>query len=225
MDAIIWSSVSVGLYLFFRAIAARVNNPLVNPLLLAMCVMFILIGMKFTTLENFTHSTAVIAWLLKPAVVTFAWPLYSLRHAIKRRFIPILLTCSVACIISVLTAYNIGHWMHVEPRVMHSIELRSITTPFALTLSDKWNAIGSVAAAIVVFTGIFGGIVGWPIIRAFRRGGSHIVCEAEGLVMGSCAHTMGVVTSVERGETTGAFATIGMITCGLLMCIATAIWL
>ena len=107
----------------------------------------------------------MIIWLLKPAVVALALPLYQQTAQIREKIRPIFLCCSLSVVISVITSMMICYTIHIDDKLMVSIAARSITTPLAMSVSESLGGIPSIAAACVIMVGISGAVIGFPILK------------------------------------------------------------
>jgi predicted murein hydrolase (TIGR00659 family) len=199
-------------YWLSRKLYQRIPLPIMNPLLISMIVLMSLLHFCHFSLDDFKEGTWVINWLLKPAVVALALPLYQQVIHIKNKIKPILLCCSLSVVISILTSMVICRNLGIEEQITRSIATRSITTPLAMSVSESLGGIPSIAAAVVVIVGIFGAIIGFPLLKLFGVTDP----QAQGLAIGACSHAVGTSAANERGVTQGAFSSLALVVCGIL---------
>ena len=152
-------------YWLSRKLYQRFPLPIMNPLLISMIVLMSLLHFGHFPLNDFQSGTWIINWLLKPAVVALALPLYQQVIHIKHKIKPILICCSLSVVISILTSMVICRSLGIEEQITRSIATRSITTPLAMSVSESLGGIPSIAAAVVVIVGIFGAIIGFPLLK------------------------------------------------------------
>jgi len=195
-----------------RKLYQRFPLPIMNPLLVSMLVLMALIHFGDFSLVEYEKGTWVINWLLKPAVVALALPLYQQAIHIRAKIKPILICCSLSVVISVITSMVICHSLGVDKKLMISIAARSITTPLAMSVSESLGGIPSIAAACVIMVGILGAVVGFPILKLLGVTDP----QAQGLAIGSCSHAVGTSAANERGVTQGAFSSLALVVCGIL---------
>jgi putative effector of murein hydrolase len=141
-----------------------------------------------------------------------ALPLYQQVIHIKHKIKPILICCSLSVVISILTSMVICRSLGIEEQITRSIATRSITTPLAMSVSESLGGIPSIAAAVVVIVGIFGAIIGFPLLKLFGVTDP----QAQGLAIGACSHAVGTSAANERGVTEGAFSSLALVVCGIL---------
>jgi len=203
---------TIVLYWLTRKLYQRVPLPFINPLLIPMVVLMLILHFGQLPLQQFMDGTWIINWLLKPAVVALALPLYQQMSHIKAKIKPILLCCSISVVISILTSMVICRIMGIDQEITRSIATRSITTPLAMSVSESLGGIPSIAAAVVIMVGISGAVVGFPLLKLFGITDP----QAQGLAIGACSHAIGTAAAAERGSTQGAFSSLALVVCGIL---------
>ncbi len=203
---------TVFLYLLVRFIQNKTHWAIFNPLLIPMIIIIALLLCTDSKPEDYQHGAQLISWLLDPAVVALAIPLYLKFKMIKSQAIPILICCTISIFISFVIAYVSCHILNVEAKMIPTIGARSITTPLAMDVSSRLGGIASISACIVCCVGIVGAVIGFPLMKLFHIRNK----KAQGLAMGSCAHAVGTSTANEHGEIEGAYSSLGLIVCGIL---------
>lgn len=199
-------------YWLSRKLYQRFPLPIMNPLLISMIALMSLLHFGHFSLDDFNEGTWAINWLLKPAVVALALPLYQQVIHIKSKIKPILICCSLSVVISILTSMVICRNLGIEEQLTRSIATRSITTPLAMSVSESLGGIPSIAAAVVVLVGISGAIIGFPLLKLFGVTDP----QAQGLAIGAGSHAVGTSAANERGITQGAFSSLALVVCGIL---------
>ena len=179
------------LYWLTRKLYQRIPLPFINPLLIPMVALMLLLHFAHIPLQQYMDGTWIINWLLKPAVVALALPLYQQMLHIKAKIKPI---------------------MGIDEEITRSIATRSITTPLAMSVSESLGGIPSIAAAVVIMVGISGAVIGFPLLKLFGVTDP----QAQGLAMGACSHAIGTAAATERGTTQGAFSSLALVVCGIL---------
>ncbi len=142
------------LYWLTRKLYQRFPLPFINPLLIPMVVLMLILHFGKLPLQDFMDGTWIINWLLKPAVVALALPLYQQMIHIKAKIKPIMICCSISVVISILTSMLICRTMGIDEEITRSIATRSITTPLAMSVSESLGGIPSIAAAVVIMVGL-----------------------------------------------------------------------
>ncbi|WP_028240379.1 LrgB family protein [Stutzerimonas azotifigens] len=174
---------------------------------------------------RFRAEAAPIALLLGPATVALAVPLYRNLGRIRQLFWPILVTLVVGGSLTVILTLLIAHLLGAELPVLVSMAPKSATMPIAMLVAEQWGGTASLAAVMVMITGVAGTAMGpW----LYRLAGVHSPA-ARGLGYGINAHAVGTVRALEEGDECGAFAALGMSLMGILIAVVLplglALWL
>lgn len=203
---------TVMLYMFIRYLQGRTGWALLNPLLIPMLLIIALLLFTNSDPKDYQQGASLISWMLDPAVVALAIPLYLKFKMIRAQALPILICCTISIIISFLIAYVSCHLLEVNANMIPTIGARSITTPLAMDVASRLGGISSITACIVCCVGILGAVIGFPLMKLFHVRNK----KAQGLAMGSCAHAVGTSAANEHGELEGAYSSLGLIVCGIL---------
>lgn len=201
-----------GSYFGALELQRRLRSILLNPVLISILLIIGFLKLAGLSYDDFRPSGRLIEFWLKPAIVALAIPLYHNLKAIRRQFIPILLSQLAGCVVGIVSVVLIAKWLGASPQVMASLAPKSVTTPIAVEISAQIGGIPSLTAAIVVCVGLIGAILGMQMLRA-----GHVKSPiAQSLSMGTAAHVIGTNRVSEIGERYGAFATVGLILNGIL---------
>ena len=189
------------------SLAVRINracggNPLANPTLVA--IVMLAVGIKVVGLDyaSYAQSAAYLSFMLSPAVVLLAVPLFRQRRLVQESGSIIVGALAVGLPTGVGTAVGIAWLLGADWRTLLSLAPKSTTAG----ISEKIGAIPALTAVLVIMTGIVGAVCG-PY--AMRRLGINDP-RAVGLGMGISAHGIGTARALQIGEVTGAFAGLGM---------------
>ena len=182
------------------------RHPLANPVLLA--VVFLASGLLATGIDYRTYfdGAQFVHFLLGPATVALAVPLYRQWPSVRRGLPAILLTVTggglAASCIGVGCALALG-----GPReVIASLAPRSVTTPVAMGIAERIGGLPSLTAAVVILSGITGAVLG-PMVLDLARVRDP---RARGLAMGTVAHGIGTARALSESATAGAFSGLAM---------------
>lgn len=165
--------------------------------------------------DRFREGAALVAVLLGPATVALAVPLYRNLARIRELLWPILLTLTVGGSLTVVLTLFIAHQFGAELPVLMSLAPKSATMPIAMLVAEEWGGIASLAAVLVMLTGVVGTAMG-PLLLGLVGARSP---AARGLSYGINAHAIGTARALEEGEECGAFAALGMSLMGVLIAI------
>ena len=185
---------------------------LLNPILITVAVMITFLKLTGITFETYGEAGQYIEFWLKPAIVALGVPLYMQLEAIKKHFVPIFLSQLAGCIVGIVSVVSIAKIMGASKDVILSLAPKSVTTPIAIEVTRSVGGIPSLTAAVVIFVGILGAILGYKTMNMVHVKGA----GAQGLSMGAAAHAVGTSASMAVSSEHGAYATLGLIVNGVL---------
>ena len=218
-----WLALIVGIYLLARRFQQKVNgHPLANTVLLtALPVMFLLAVDKQAMLQ-YEPAGALLLWLLGPATVGIAVPLYTNFHHVRRSLKPMVLALVAGSTTAVVSAVGIGWALGAEAETIRSLAPKSVTTPIAMGIADKIGGLAPLTAAFVIVTGIIGAISGAMLFNALGVKDE----RARGFAMGTAAHGIGTARAFQEDEVAGTFSGVAMALNGIATAIVLPlIWL
>lgn len=180
--------------------------PLLHPILIASIVLAVILRFYGISFERYHNATHWLNFLLGPATVALAIPLYqNLRHIVLY-LIPIALLVVLGGISAPLISASLAKLVGASPDVLLSTMAKSVTTPIAMQISSKLGGIVTLTAGIVIATGIVGGVVAPYLFRWFNIRDDRL----QGLCLGILAHGVGTAKAFEISSRCGAFASLGM---------------
>lgn len=202
-------------FLFYLAstwLQRRTGQRLFNPILLSIAGIIGFLSLFDIDYETFKAGGDYIDFWLKPAVVALGLPLYRQLSTIRKQLIPLLVSELVGCVAGIVSVVVLAELFGASHEVILSLAPKAVTTPIAMEISSATGGIPSLTAAVVVCTGIFGGMAGFKIVRMSRIKSP----IAQGLSIGTAAHAVGTSAAMERSERYGAFSSLGLTLNGLL---------
>ena len=190
---------------------------MLNPILLSTVAIIVFLLVCDIDYDPYSRGGDFIAFWLKPAVVALGVPLYRQLESIKKQFLPILLAEVAGCIVGIASVVIVAQILGASREVVMSLASKSVTTPIAIEVTQAIGGIPALTAAVVVCTGIFGGMTGFRMMK-LSRVKSPI---AQGLSMGTAAHAVGTSVAMETGYRYGAFSSLGLTINGLFTALLT----
>lgn len=190
---------------------------LLNPILIAIIALIgflSLFGIDYTTYQE---AGDYIDFWLKPAVVALGVPLYKQLSTIRKQLLPLILAELAGCVVGILSVVVIADLLGASQEIVMSLAPKAVTTPIAMEVSSSIGGIPSLTAAVVVCTGIFGGMAGFQMVKLSRISSP----IAGGLSIGTAAHAVGTSAAMERSERYGAFSSLGLTINGLFTALLT----
>ena len=198
----------IGQRLYVRLGKRAYLQPVVAGMLIVIAVL-LLCGISY---QDYYTSSNPLNLMLGPATVALAVPLYQNARRIRALFLPILLTLLVGSVITVGIAVGIMWLFATDKTSLISMTTKSITTPIAMSVSEKLGGLASLSAVLVMFTGALGAVVGIPIMQ--RMGVRDPAVK--GIALGLTAHAIGTARALEESEECGAFSALAMGITGVL---------
>ncbi len=208
----IWLALTIITFLIAREISKRLRHPLANPLLISLFIIIPVLLSLDIPYAVYNEKNRVFFYLLQPAIVALAYPLYEQLPEIKRNWKIILLSCGLGSILSMLTASTIAVLLGTDITLLASIMGKSVTTPIAMEISAYLGGEPSIAAILVLMVGIFGAIFAYPIYNFLNI--THPI--AKGLTTGTVSHALGTATCAEKDPKDGAFSSLALVLCGVI---------
>ena len=213
---------TLGAYRFAIWLYRRSHSfPLLHPFLVAMVPVILVLTWLGISYREYLQQTALLRFLLGPATVALAWPLYRQLTHVKaiggQVLTAVVIGGSCACAIAVGLAW----WLHASPEVLGSLAPKSITTPIALEVVKLTGGDGPLAAGAVAITGIVGVMAAPVIFRLLKISDDRI----RGLTLGIVSHAIGTSRAFEFSEKAGAFSSLALGLTGLFTALVLpAVW-
>lgn len=182
------------------------RSPFLNPVLLAVVVLILLLKGTGTDYQTYFQGAQFVHFLLGPATVALALPLYRQLPALKRSVLAVAVALVVGSVIASLSAMAVARVLGASPQTVLSMAPKSVTMPIAMGVAEQIGGLPSLTAAMVLLTGICGAVVGPWILD--RLGLSD--ARARGLAMGTASHGIGTARALQENETAGAFSGLAM---------------
>jgi predicted murein hydrolase (TIGR00659 family) len=160
-----------------------------------------------------------IEWLLGPAVVALAYPLYKQWQILKSNPIPILIGVTFGATLGVSTALLLVKWTNFDESIIYSIVPKNSTTPVAMEVAESLGGIPSLATIFVMIAGIGGTVIGPTLMRWCKI--DHFL--GKGVGIGTASHAIGTAKAMESGEKEGAVSTVAMTICAVIISVISPI--
>ena len=199
-------------FLGAQLLQRRFGVKLLNPILVSIIVLIVILSSAGIDYDTYRAGGKYIEFWLKPAVVALGLPLYKQLSTIKKQLLPLLLSELAGCVAGIVSVVALAELLGASREIIMSLAPKAVTTPIAMEISAAVGGIPALTAAVVVCTGIFGGMAGFKIVKF-----SHVKSPiAQGLSIGTAAHAIGTSAAMESGERYGAFSSLGLTLNGLL---------
>lgn len=200
------------------ALAVRINRavggtPLLHPVTLSIVMLIALLLLVDMDYRTYFEGAQFIHFLLGPATVALAIPLYDHRERVRRLLWPLLLACGAGIFTAVASTLGLAMLLGARTETLLSLAPRSVTSPIAMGIAEQIGGIPSLAAGLVLLTGSIGCALGPWIFRLLRITDPVV----QGFTLGLAAHGFGTAHAFARlGAVAGAFSGLAMGLTGLL---------
>ena len=181
-------------------------HPLTNPVLLAVALLVTLLLWTDTPYQTYFDGAQFVHFLLGPATVALAIPLYAQLGRVRAMRWPVLLGLAVGSLTAVVSAVGTAWLLGASLPTQLSLAPKSVTTPIAMGVAERVGGIASLTAVLVIVTGILGAILA-PTVFKWLRVPDHAM---QGFALGVAAHGVGTARAFQISEQAGAFAALAM---------------
>ena len=216
-NPIILLAITFGIYYVARQIQKWTGWVVLNPILITIAALIALLQLTGISYETYEQGGQYIEFWLKPAIVALGVPLYQNLGQIRRQLLPILMSQLVGCLVGLVSVTLIASALGASHEVIVSLAPKSVTAPIAMEVCKTSGGIPSLTAAIVVIVGLFGAVFGFKILEVWHVRNPF----SQGISMGTAAHAVGTSRAMEKGETYGAYSSLGLILNGVLTALLT----
>ncbi|CAH0539678.1 CidB/LrgB family autolysis modulator [Vibrio marisflavi] len=207
-----WFILTVVLYIIAKWISNKANTPFLNPLLVSVAAIIGVLILFNIPFEHYYAQNEFVTFLLQPAVVALAYPLYEQLPQIRQNWKVILLTCTIGSSMSMFSATLLAAYFQANPTLLASVVAKSVTTPIAMVISSHLGGEPAITAILVLIVGLFGSIIAYPVYSILNI--THPI--ARGLTMGTVSHALGTATAAEKTENDAAYSSLALVICGVI---------
>jgi len=181
-------------------------NPLLNPVVLSVAALVLILTVTHTPYQTYFDGAQFVHFLLGPATVALAVPLYSQLGKLRRFIIPAIGGLIAGGVVAAGSAVGIAWLLGGNGILLRSIAPKSVTAPIAMGISEKIGGLPSLTAVMVMVTGVIG-VISAKYVLNFLKITDHGV---RGFAIGVAAHGMGIARAFQVSEEAGAFAGVAM---------------
>lgn len=203
---------TLALYFANKKLYRRRRSLLLMPLVLTPMVLVLLLVVTHISYQDYIGETHWLLWLLGPATIAFAVPVYENLSIIRRHWLSLTAGVITAITVAVVSSVWLAKLLTLSEEVQRSLAVRSITTPFALEAAKQLGGQPDLVALFVVITGVFGMAVGDLLfLRLSVRSGL-----AKGAGLGASSHGAGTAKAYEMGQQDGVVSSLVMMLAGII---------
>ena len=221
----VWgAALTISCYCLFFLLQKRLRAGWCNPLLLS-CILiggFLLTGQ--IPYVEYSRTSSFLSWLLLPATVSLAIPLYEQWTLLRKSLTAILCGITAGVCTSLFCTLILAKLFHLDASIAVSILPKSVTTAIGADVSQELGGIPSLTIVLIILTGIVGNMMAPLLSRCFCLKSP----IARGIAIGSASHAIGTAKALEMGEVEGAMSSLSIAVSGVLtafFCPIVARWL
>ena len=217
MENLVLNSAASGVFISLAAygigslVRKKWNSPLANPLLIAILLVILFLNLSGVEYETYNVSAKYLTYLLAPATVSLAIPMYERMQLLKENYAAILtgilsgVLASLVCVLAMALVFHLSQAEYV------TLLPKSVTTAIGMDIAKELGGHSEIAAAVIIITGVLGNMAAEPNCRIFalRQPG------AKGIALGTSAHAIGTAKAMEMGETEGAMSSLAIVVAGV----------
>jgi predicted murein hydrolase (TIGR00659 family) len=204
---LLWLTVTVAVYALAAWLYRRSGSfPLLHPVLVAVVLIVALLRVTHVSYERYFEGAQFVHFLLGPATVALALPLFHNLARVRRSIVPIAVAIAAGSFVAAASGMWIAHALGADTDLVRSIAPKSVTTPVAMAISEQLGGYPSLTAALVILTGITGAVLASPLFGLLRVRDE----RARGLALGTAAHGIGTARALQESRAAGAFAGLAM---------------
>ena len=206
---------TLGTYQFGLWCQKKTKHALCNPLLIATIVSIAVLVVIGFDPKVYQAGTAGISWLLTPATVCLAVPLYEQLKVLKKHLPAVLAGIAAGVAVSLLSILLLCRLFRLEDVVTISLLPKSIPAAIALALTEQSGGISALTTFAIVVTGILGNLSGCALCKLLRITNP----VAQGVGFGTASHVIGTSRAMEVDPLTGAVSSLSLAVAGILTAI------
>lgn len=213
-------TVSLLTYEIGMMLKRKMNIILFNPLLIAIVLTMVLLRLCDIDYEVYYEGAKYLSYLLTPATVCLAIPLYEQVERLKKNWKAILVGICSGVITSLVSVWVLSVIVGFNHQEYVTLLPKSITTAIGMDVSKELGGYVSITVAVIVVTGLFGNMIAETVCRFFR------IEEpvAKGIAIGTSSHAMGTTKAMEMGDIEGAMSSLSIAVAGLLTVVGASIF-
>ena len=202
-------------YQFSLWLRKKTNSPICNPILVSLILVAAVLFVTDYPAEAYQEQMKPLSWLLTPATVCLALPLYERLKTLKKNLPAILTGIAAGTVTSLIVVFFLCRAFALDGQITISLLPKSITTAMGVVLSEKNGGIAALTTVVIIITGILGSLIGTSLCKILKL--DHPI--AQGVAFGTTSHAVGTSKATELGELQGAVSSLSLAVAGILTAI------
>lgn len=226
LENVILNSAASGVFLSLAAygigvlIKRKWNYAVVNPLMIAIVLVIIFLLASGVEYKTYYESAKYLSYLLAPATVSLAVPMYERLQLLKDNYVAIFIGIISGVLASLASVFVMAMLFGLSKTEYVTLLPKSVTTAIGMGIAEELGGYSEIAAAVIIITGVLGNMTAEPICRFFAI--RHPI--ARGIAIGASSHAIGTAKAMEMGETEGAMSSLAIVVSGVCTVAGAAIF-
>ena len=207
--AVLLTIIAFGIGTFMQQ---RVKKAWCNPMLIACITLIVFLVLADVPYALYKEKTYALNYLMLPATVSLAIPLYEQWQLLKKNVLAIVCGIGAGAMTSVVCVLIMAWVFRMEPQYAVSLMPKSVTTAIGADVATELGGIASLTAGVIILTGIVGNLLAVNLCRLFRITDP----VAKGVAIGTSSHAIGTSKALEMGQVEGAMSSLAIALAGIM---------
>ena len=195
-----------------NALQRKTRSPLLHPILVSVAAIIGILLASGIPNSAYQQGMKPLSWLMTPATICLAVPLYEQVKVLKKNLPAILLGVLCGTLTSLLSIGGLCLLFRLDQTMTVSLLPKSVTTAIGAPISEALGGMSAVTVAVIIVTGILGNVLGQAACRLFRIHDP----VAQGTALGTASHVIGTTKANELGAVQGAVSSLSLVAAGIL---------
>lgn len=212
--------VSLAAYSLGLALKIKTGWSLMNPLLISIILVICVLLVTGVSYDSYSAGANSISYLLTPATVCLAVPLYQQVELLRRNFKAVMLGILSGVLASLVSVFLLAMLFHFDHADYVTFLPKSITTAIGIGVSEELGGHVAVSVVVIIITGVLGNIFAEGFLKLLR------IKEpiAKGIAIGCSSHALGTAKAMEMGTIEGAMSSLSIVVCGVMTVIGASVF-
>lgn len=209
----LYFGLALSLFMYFTVdyLKKWIKTSLFNPLLISSLLIILILALLKIEYSEFNQSAQWLHFMLTPATIVLAVPLYQQIKLLQEHALVIFLGVLSGVIASLISVYLLSLLFGLDQTMLITLLPKSITAAIAIGVAEEYQGIVTITVAAVIITGITGNVIAEPVCKFFRIKNP----IAKGIAIGTSSHVVGTSKAMEMGEVEGAMSSLAIVVAGL----------
>ena len=205
-------ALTVGVYQLGLFIQKKLRSPIFNPILISVILILGFLAVTGMEVSTYQAGMGAISWMLTPATICLAIPLYQQFSVLKKQLPAIFAGITAGAVASLVIVLGWSLLFHYDQALMMSLLPKSVTSAIGVPLAEMGGGLSPITTTVIILTGILGSLLGPLFCKLFR-----LKTEvAQGVAYGTAAHVVGTTKANEVSPLTGAVSSLSLVVAGLV---------